>query len=100
MVQNRILVHIEFYIIVSPFLSRVKSDSIIRTGDYRVIEFVLYTFSGKTKWILYSPSAVVCTAAAATLPAPMISANHRVVFMRGLFRAALMQLIGVLDEPN
>jgi hypothetical protein len=34
-------VHIGFYIIVDPFLSRVKSDSVIKSGVYRVFRSVL-----------------------------------------------------------
>ena len=42
-------VHISFYIIVTPFLSWVKSSSIIRSGEYEVNESVLNTFSWELK---------------------------------------------------
>ena len=34
---------IDFYIIVNPFLSWVKSGSVTRLGEYKVIRFVLNT---------------------------------------------------------
>ena len=44
-------VYISFYLIVNPFLSRVKSGSISESGGYRIIGSVLKSFNDNPKLI-------------------------------------------------